>query len=100
MIHDFFFLRECAPSASYHVLIYDVESGFATALPNSGFICNKCRTIVGPHFNCLNCSFCMAGTKSNRQDSCLKCPAGNTLLCSETLIIFEINNEDVKSCST
>ncbi|KAL9989472.1 hypothetical protein ACROYT_G004028 [Oculina patagonica] len=67
---------ECAPSASYHVLLYDDQYEFLDGLLGSGFICNGCRTIVEPYFRCSNCSFCMTGTYSNLESSCLKCHAG------------------------
>ncbi|XP_078360657.1 uncharacterized protein LOC144644653 [Oculina patagonica] len=79
---------ECAPSASYHVLIYDDQTSFLEGFIGSGFICNACQTTVWPHFKCKNCSFCMTGTYSTYNPyshlhsysklsaSCLQCPAG------------------------
>ena len=73
----FFFVSECAPSASFHVLLYDDQIDYSDGLLGSGFVCNECRIIVRPHFRCTNCSFCMSGTYSNLDASCLNCPAGN-----------------------
>ncbi|XP_078357502.1 uncharacterized protein LOC144642416 [Oculina patagonica] len=79
---------ECAPSASYHVLIYDDQTAFLEGFIGSGFICDACQTTVWPHFKCRNCSFCMTGTYgtynpyskhrsySKLNASCLQCPAG------------------------
>jgi len=81
---------ECAPSASFHITLYDEEFRFlANHLINSGFICSKCGTsIPKPHYSCNVCRFRMPGTYSNRFSSCLKCPAGNCEEFSDILITF------------
>ncbi|XP_078362624.1 uncharacterized protein LOC144646519 [Oculina patagonica] len=68
---------ECAPSASYHVVIYDDLTDHLEGFIGSGFICQKCQIPPG-HSKCRNCSFCMTGTYStyNPYTSCLQCPAG------------------------
>lgn len=95
----FLFLRECAPSASFHTPLYDDQIDYADGLFDSGFICTACGTIPTPHDRCYDCSFCMTGTYSNRarEASCLKCPAGNCAVPSDILIAFYVEKLRQKS---
>ena len=72
------FISECAPSASFYILLYDLQTRYGKeGLLYSGFTCTKCRR--GPYDKCNNCSFCVTGTMSNG-DKCVECPAGNNYL--------------------
>lgn len=73
------FFSECAPSATFHVVLCNDEIGFVMR-GLVGFMCRKYRH--GPLRRCYNCSFCSVGTYYPTVDShtnCLKCPAGNYL---------------------
>ena len=73
------FFSECAPSATFHVVLCNDEIGFVM----SGLVGFMCRKYMhGPLRRCYNCSFCSVGTYCPTVDShtnCLKCPAGNYL---------------------
>ncbi|KAL9986490.1 hypothetical protein ACROYT_G000645 [Oculina patagonica] len=66
-------LIECAPSASLQILFDKSEHSFADGLSYSGF---RCKFQPRSYYSWYNCSICMAGTKSNLEDFCIKCPAG------------------------
>ncbi|KAJ7360247.1 hypothetical protein OS493_016876 [Desmophyllum pertusum] len=81
---------ECAPSASFHVTLYDDQISYKEDLQYSGFICTRCHP--GDH-KCYNCTFCMSGTYSDRDENCLNCPAGG-------FYQDEMGQLGCKNCST
>lgn len=72
----FLFLRKCAPSSSFHVILYDNQRRNKAALVRTGFKCPRCNPKKSIASECYNCTFCMAGTYSN-EETCVPCPAGN-----------------------
>ncbi|XP_078348750.1 uncharacterized protein LOC144633754 isoform X1 [Oculina patagonica] len=65
---------ECAPSASYKIIFDKNEYHFMDGFRHSGFKCIAFQR--EPFIYWYNCSFCIAGTKSDLASDCLKCPAG------------------------
>ena len=46
------------------------------SIEGSGFACKDCAHGDFNMFQCFNCSFCTTGHYSNREGSCVPCPAG------------------------